>query len=621
MRTLILAVTGFAFAVTACSSGGTSVVEAERVPVAAISVDLPAASLIAGQTELGTATPRGPNGAPLANRIVSWQSSSAAVASVTDAGLITAVAPGAATITATSEGVSGQASMSVLAPPPVPVANVSVSLASGSLNPGQTTQATAIPRDANNNVLTGRAVSWASGNNSIATVSASGVVTAVGVGSTQITASSEGQSGSATLAVATAPPVPVASVSVTLAASLRNPGQTTQATATTRDANNNVLTGRAITWSSSNTGVATVSNSGLVTALAVGAVQIIASCDGKTGSATLTVASPPAPAPVASVSVSLASSGLNPGQSTQATATTRDASNNVLTGRTISWTSDNTAVATVTASGLVSSVAIGTAQITANSEGQSGSATLTVSVAPPPPPPGSSNEPAGMTVITDRPFSALNEMGWSDDTVTPQGGSFGLTNDATAPKSPSSILRILYPAGFTSSGAGPGGAELNLSRPRSLYIVYWARLSSNFYGHDAQVNKQFYVWSGGTPLMYFDASTRGMGPITPRIALQDTKSHGTADLEPNLVPSARLVRGEWYKIEVLLVGNTAGARDGSVDWWLNGVHIGSHTVQWTTGANFWNIFVIDAIWGGSGGYTVPATQWLDFDHLYLSGKP
>ena len=164
--------------------------------------------------------------------------------------------------------------MIVVPPTPAPVASVSVVLAASLITPGQTTQGTATTLDADNNVLTGRVIGWSSSNTGVATVSAAGLVRAVAVGTAQIRATSEGQTGSAALTVAAIAPVPVASVSVTLAASSRNPGQTTQATATTRDANNNVLTGRAITWSSSNTGVATVSGSGLVTAIAVGAVQI-----------------------------------------------------------------------------------------------------------------------------------------------------------------------------------------------------------------------------------------------------------------------------------------------------------------------------------------------------------
>ena len=56
-----------------------------------------------------------------------------------------------------------------------------------------------------------------------------------------------------------------------------------QATATTLDANDNVLTGRVVTWSSGNTSVATVSSSGVVTATGVGATTIIATSEGKSG--------------------------------------------------------------------------------------------------------------------------------------------------------------------------------------------------------------------------------------------------------------------------------------------------------------------------------------------------
>jgi uncharacterized protein YjdB len=66
------------------------------------------------------------------------------------------------------------------------------------------------------------------------------------------------------------------------------------------------------------------------------------------------------------------------GATTQATAVTRDASNNVLTGRAIVWSSSNTAVATVSVAGVVAAVGAGTATITATSETQSGTAVVTV---------------------------------------------------------------------------------------------------------------------------------------------------------------------------------------------------------------------------------------------------
>jgi len=89
---------------------------------------------------------------------------------------------------------------------------------------------------------------------------------------------------------------------------------------------------------------------------------------------------PSQPAPVATVSVSL-SSTLQVKQTAQATATLKDASGNVLSGQTVAWTSSNTSVATVSASGLVTAGAAGSATITATSGGKTGSAALTVTAA------------------------------------------------------------------------------------------------------------------------------------------------------------------------------------------------------------------------------------------------
>jgi hypothetical protein len=89
---------------------------------------------------------------------------------------------------------------------------------------------------------------------------------------------------------ATAPaPRPVASVTVTLAASTVVVGGTTQATATLKDADGTVLSGRAITWASSDTKVAKVSSTGVVTTSKIGTVVITATSEGKSGSAALNV--------------------------------------------------------------------------------------------------------------------------------------------------------------------------------------------------------------------------------------------------------------------------------------------------------------------------------------------
>ena len=347
-------------------------------PVASVSVSIASSTLIVGQTTTASAVTRDASSNVLTGRAIAWSSSNTAVAAVNASGVVTAVAAGSANIVATSEGISGQAGVTVSPPPPAPVASVSVSLASSTLIVGQTTTASAVTRDASNNLLTGRAITWSSSNTAVATVNASGTVTAVGAGSANIRATSEGVMGQAGITVA---PVPVASVTVALVSSSLMQGQTTNATAVLRDASNNVLTGRAISWSSTNTAVATVNSSGLVTAVGAGSANIRATSEGVMGQAGLAVTA----VPVASVTVTLASSSVPAGQTTTAAAVTRDAANNILTGRVVTWSSSNTAVATVNGSGVVTAVAIGSADITATSEGISGFATLTVTAALPGP--------------------------------------------------------------------------------------------------------------------------------------------------------------------------------------------------------------------------------------------
>src|SRR5205085_477050 len=215
-----------------------------------------------------------------------WGSSNPSVATVDGSGLVTGATGGTATITATVEGKSGVSSITVST---VPVASVSVSPASANLQQGQTVQLAATPRDAAGNPLTGRAVSWVSTNSSAATVSGSGLVTGVGGGAATITASSEGQAGTAAITVTT---VPVASVTVSPGSAALLTGQTIQLTATPKDAGGNALSGRVVSWATSNGSVATVTTSGLVIGVAAGAATITATSEGKSGTALVTVVVP-----------------------------------------------------------------------------------------------------------------------------------------------------------------------------------------------------------------------------------------------------------------------------------------------------------------------------------------
>ena len=142
-------------------------------------------------------------------------------------------------------------------------------------------------------------------------------------------------------------------------------------------------TNQNVTWSSDNESVATVDQNGRVTAVAQGGATITAAVDGKSAECYVTV-NAAAPVPVTSVSLDKTSLGLTEGDTETLTATVEPSD---ATNKNVTWSSDDTSVATVDASGLVTAVARGTAVITATAadgSGASASCTVTVSSYLPP---------------------------------------------------------------------------------------------------------------------------------------------------------------------------------------------------------------------------------------------
>src|SRR5256884_135616 len=317
---------------TGMSDSATAVVTAVAVPVASVVVLPAAASAAVGGTVQFVAVPLDATGTALGGRIIVWASSNQAVANVNTSGVATAAATGSTTIAATSEGHSGTATLTVTAVT-VPVASVTVSPASASVPVGQTVQLAATPKDANGNALSGRTVTWASSNSSVGTVNGSGLVTGVVGGSTTITATSEGQSGRSAVTV-TAGPLPVASVTLSPASASVPIGQAVQLTATPKDASGNPLTGRTVTWASSNTSVGTVNASGLVTGVVAGSTTITATSEGQSGTSVVTVTL----VPVASATVSPAHASGQAGPTVHPAAPPKAANGNTLTGPPVPWT-------------------------------------------------------------------------------------------------------------------------------------------------------------------------------------------------------------------------------------------------------------------------------------------
>jgi trimeric autotransporter adhesin len=337
-------------------------------PVASVTVSPISASLTVGGTQQITATPRDSDGDPLTGRAITWSTSNASVVTVSASGLAEAKAAGTAKITATVEGKSAEATVTVAA---APVASVTVSPISASLTVGGTQQFTATPRDSDGDPLTGRAITWSTSNASVVTVSASGLAEAKAAGTAKITATVEGKSAEATVTVAAAP---VASVTVSPSSASLAVGGTQQFTATPLDADGSPLSGRAVSWSSSNPGVVSVSDGGLALAVAPGAANVTAMIEGKTADATVSVTV----VPVAIVEISPTSAEIPVLETRQFTVTLKAADGTALTGREVTWSSSNPAVASVSASGLVAGLLPGEATITVASEGKEAEAAVQV---------------------------------------------------------------------------------------------------------------------------------------------------------------------------------------------------------------------------------------------------
>lgn len=362
-------------ALIAVSSMGRSAVATITVtprPVASLVISPPQASVLVSRTTRLTAQPLDATGNPLTGRAIVWSSSDITVARVDATGQVTGVAPGAATIVATSEGRSAQSAVTVALPP---VQSITIAPSRDTLAVTGARQFTAVVRDADSNILTGRTIAWSSSNVAVAIVSAAGAVTALTPGTVTITASSEGRSATAVLVVLARL---ASAVTVTPGVASLIVGNTLALSTQITDDAGNVLAGRPVAFNSEAPTVASVSATGVVSALSPGSARIVVTSEGKTGFSTVQVL----PVPVATLELSPSTAALLIGETLSLVATTRSQNGTLLTGRTIEWRSGAPNVATVSSAGAVTAIAPGTAIVLATVEGVSASASISVRLPP-----------------------------------------------------------------------------------------------------------------------------------------------------------------------------------------------------------------------------------------------
>lgn len=352
--------------------------------VTSIKVASSSPSVVAGQTVQFTAEAVfSDNSTQDVTALATWRPSDPTSATINSAGQLTGIKAGNIDVTATWEGTTGSAPFTVTGATLTSI-QVTPSSTPTPLNVNQTLQLTATGTYSDNsNANITSLVTWSSGSQLVATVSATGLATAVAPGNTTITASlGSVSSAPALISVAAAAQATLSSIVITPALTTLNVNQTQQLKAngiysdnSTADLTNAV----AWTFNPSNQSVATVSASGVVTAVASGSVTISASVGAiSSNPATINVNA----TVLSSIVIAPASSSIPAGATQQFTATGHftDGSSSDLTN-SVAWSSDTPALATVNATGMSSAISVGTARIIATSAGVTSFAPLTVTSA------------------------------------------------------------------------------------------------------------------------------------------------------------------------------------------------------------------------------------------------
>ena len=340
-------------------------VKAKIISVTGVSLDRSTLSMTDGDTYALTASVTPSNAT---DQSVTWSSNNTSVAIVSSSGVVTAKSVGSATITVKTNDGSKTAAC-VVTVTPVSVTAVTLDKTSMTLTIGGTERltATVLPSNATN-----KNVTWSSTDTSVAVVDSNGNVSAIKVGNAVITATTE-DGGKTATCILTVDPVSVTGVNLNKSSLTLLVGGSETLTATVAPSN---ATNKRVSWSSSNTSVVTVDSNGKVNAVSGGTATITATTEdgGKTASCSVTVN-----VPVTGVGLNKSSLSIVVGNTELLVATIvpSDATN-----QSVSWTSSNTSVATVSSSGLVTARAIGDATITVTTADGSKTSTCAVTVLP-----------------------------------------------------------------------------------------------------------------------------------------------------------------------------------------------------------------------------------------------
>ncbi len=379
-------------------------------------------------------------------------------------------------------------------------------------------------------------VTWASSNQAIAKVSETGIATGVGAGSTMITTSMSGVTGSTGVTV-TAATVTITGISVTPATAGIIAGSTQQFTATATYSNGSTgdVTTSA-TWASSNTTAATVDSAGLSSADSPGKTTISATLSGQMGSATLTVVS----STPTSIAVTPSDPSFANGTTQQFTATATYGNNTTAdVTSSVTWSSSNTAIATISSGGLGTGQGGGTTTISALMGSVTGSTTATVTVS------GTANI---TTWHVDTNRSGLNNQETVLTTANVAPATFGKLFSCP-------VDGYVYGSPLILSNQTVNGVKHN--------VLYVATENDSVYAYDAD------TCGGGTPLWKVTLLQSGETPladeaILPYVGVTSTPVIDAATGSLYVVSAEESSAGGTFRLSALNVATGAEKFGGPV---------------------------------------------------------
>ena len=354
--------------ITVSSTDGSNIFEFVLVTVTAVP-DIPVSAITLNQTSTTlhptntialTATVMPSNAT---DKTVTWSSNSSN-ATVNSSGVVTAVSAGSAVIRATTTSGNLVATCTLIIT--VPVTSVTITPILTTINTGSTRQLTATIVPSNS---TNKTVSWSSANTSVAKVNSLGVVTGISTGSTTIHVQTADGGFTATSAVTVT--IGVQNIMLNTRNISLVKGGAFQANTTIMPSN---ATNKTVTWSSAISSIATVSPTGLITAVGngTGIISCFTQEGNKTASIIVRVTTP-----VSSVLLNQTTLSLSRNATYQLASTI---SPSTASNKTVIWSTSNSAITTVSSSGNVRGIAIGSAVITAQTSDGSFRAACNVTV-------------------------------------------------------------------------------------------------------------------------------------------------------------------------------------------------------------------------------------------------